>query len=174
MTSYVEKIRVPVRVGQAGMEPMDGYLSLGPQAEFHAGPETILERLNVVIRVVPFRRAEDERTLLLNRDEIEWVAAAPGVERELICPPNYQVTNQEHAVLRMMNGAILEGEVQMELPDHLNRASDFINGVEDFFPLMTPEGILLVSKLRVSCFELPAPSPRPPFAADRAEATAGR
>lgn len=164
MTSYIEKIRVPVRVSQAGLAPIDGYLALGPQAEFHAGPETLLERLNTISRVIPFQRGEDERTLLFSRAEVEWVAADPAVAPSLICPPNYQVTSEERVSIRLSSGTSLEGQVQMELPEHLNRASDYLNGVEDFFPLMTPFGVLLVNKLRVSCFELHAVSPSPPFA----------
>jgi len=164
VTAYVQKIRVPVRVSQGGLPPIEGDLALGPQAEFHAGPETVLERLNTVSRVIPLQRAEDERTLLLNRSDIDWVAADPSVAASLICPPTYQVTHQESVELRLIGGASLEGQVQIELPEHLNRASDFMNGPEDFFPLLTPFGVLLVNKQRVSCFELHSASPSPPFA----------
>lgn len=176
MTSYIEKLRVPVRVSQAGLAPMDGYLSLGPQAEFHAGPETLLELLNSGWRVIPFQRGEDDRTLLLSRGDVEWVAADSAVAPALICPSNYQVTSEERVSLRLASGATLEGQVQMELPEHLNRASDYLNGTEDFFPLMTPFGVLLVNKLRVTCFELHAVSPGPPFAGKkgRTKAHAGR
>ena len=168
MSSYVEKIRVPVRVAIAGAAPVDGHLSLGPQAQFHAGPETMLELLNAPNRVIPFQRGEDERTLLIKRADIEWMAADPAVAASLVCPSNYQITNEEHASIRLMTGGTLDGVVQMELPDHLNRASDFMNGSEDFFPLLTPFGVLLVNKLRISCTELPAPSPAPPFAGEKA------
>lgn len=171
MTSYVEKIRVPVRIAQAGLPPVDGYLSLGLQAEFHAGPETLLERLNTPSRVVPFQRGADERTLLFNRSDIEWVAADPAVAPHLICPANYQVTGEEAASVRMMGGNTLEGHVQMELPEHLNRASDYMNGPEDFFPLLTPFGVLLVNKQRVSCLELHHASPAPPFTGEKASVT---
>ncbi len=164
MTAYVEKIRVPVRVAQGGAPPIEGSLALGPQAEFHAGPETVLERLNAVSRVIPLQRAEDERTLLLNRGDIDWVAADPAVAASLVCPPTYQVTHQESVELRLVGGATLAGQVQIELPEHLNRASDFMNGPEDFFPLLTPFGVLLVNKQRVSCCELHSASPSPPFA----------
>ena len=163
MTSYVEKIRVPVRVSQGGLPPVDGYLSCGPQAEFHPGPETLLELLNHAGRVIPMQRAEDDCTLLLSRADIDWVAADPLVTSTLICPPTYQVTHQESVELRLVSGATLSGQVQIELPEHLNRASDFMNGPEDFFPLLTPFGVLLVNKQRVSCFELHSASPGPPF-----------
>lgn len=162
MAQYVEKIRVPVRVSQPGCAPVDGYLALGPQAEFHAGPETILERLNAPDRVIPFQRGDDEQILLLNRRDIEWVAADPAVSTNLICPPNYVVTAEEDVHLRLMGGGTLEGRVPMELPQEMNRASDFMNAREDFFPLLTPFGVLVVNKQRVSSFELTKPSPAPP------------
>jgi hypothetical protein len=163
VTAYVEKIRVPVRVSYGGMPPIEGDLALGPQAQFHAGSETLLERLNQPGRVVPFQRAEDDRTVLLNRAEIDWVAADPTVSSSLVCPPTYNVTHQESVDLRLLGGGSLEGQVQIELPEHLNRASDFINGPEDFFPLLTPFGVLLVNKARVSSYELHSASPGPPF-----------
>lgn len=173
MTSYVEKIRVPVRVSQGGMPPIEGYLSCGPQAQFHAGPETLLERLNEPSRVIPFQRAEDERTILLNRADIDWIAADAAVAPSLVCPPTYQVTHQESVDLRLIGGASLEGQVQIELPEHLNRASDFLNGPEDFFPLLTPFGVLLVNKQRVSSYELHSASPGPPFGKDVEAASRG-
>jgi len=164
MTSYIEKIRVSVRVSQAGLAPIDGFLSLGPQAEFHAGPETVLELLNGPSRSIPLQRGAEARTLLLNRADIEWVAAGTEVTSTLVCPPNYQITSEEQVSIRFRGGNLLEGRVQMELPEHLNRASDYMNGVEDFFPLLTPFGVLLVNKLCVSSCELHSASPSPPFA----------
>lgn len=173
MTAYVQKIRVPVRVSQGGMPPLDGYLALGPQAQFHAGPETLLERLNEPGRVIPFQRADNERTILLNRADIDWVAAEPSVAPSLLCPPTFTVTHQESVDLRLVGGAALEGQVQIDLPEHLNRASDFINGPEDFFPLLTPFGVLLVNKQRVSAYELHSASPGPPFGKDVEAASRG-
>ena len=173
MTSYVEKIRVPVRVSQGGMPPVEGELALGPQAEFHPGPETLLECLNKPSRVIPVQRDDDGRTLLLNRDDIEWLAADPAVASSLVCPPTYLVTHQENVGVRLTSGASLEGQLQIELPEHLNRASDFMNGPEDFFPLLTPFGVLLVNKRRVSSMELHSASPGPPFASDVENARQG-
>jgi hypothetical protein len=167
MAQYIEKICVPVRLSQPGVAPVDGYVALGPQAEYHSGPETILERLNTPDRVLPFQRGEEEFTLLVNRSDIEWMAADPAVAPTLICPPNYQVTAEEYVRLRMVGGGELEGRVQIELPPDQNRASDFMNAREDFFPLLTSFGILLVNKQRVSSFELNAPSPRPPAESEK-------
>ena len=162
MAQYIEKIRVPVRLSQPGCLPVDGYLALDPQAQYHKGPETLLERVNAPDRVVPFQRGEDETILLVSRADFEWIAADPAVAPTLICPPNYTVTGEEHVRLRLVGGGELEGNIQMELPPEQNRASDFMNGGEDFFPLLTPFGILLVNKNRLSSAALTSPSPMPP------------
>ncbi len=162
MGQYIEKLRVPVRMSQPGCMPEDGYVALAPQAKPHPGPETILERLNATDRVIPFQRGADDGVLLVNRADIEWVAADPAVASHLVCPPTYQVTCEEEVRIRLRGGGTLEGRVQMELPADQNRASDFMNGAEDFFPLLTPFGILIVNKQLVSRFELTAPSPLPP------------
>jgi hypothetical protein len=162
MAQYIEKIRVPVRLSQPGCVPVDGYLALDPTAQYHPGPETVLERVNAPDRVVPFQRGQDEAILLVSRADIEWIAADPAVAVTLVCPPNYTVTGEEHVRLRLIGGGELEGKIQMELPPEQNRASDFMNGGEDFFPLLTPFGILLVNKHRVSSMALSAPSPMPP------------
>jgi hypothetical protein len=49
----------------------------------------------------------------------------------------------------------------MELPETLNRASDFLNGEEDFFPLVTKQGIVLLNKHRVLYTRVYESSPLP-------------
>jgi len=149
MPEYIPKLRTGVVVGLAGEEPLEGAVSLSPQAEFHLGPETLLERLNHRDRVVPFQRRSDGAILLVSRAEIEWVEAGRGVDQELICPRGYQVTREERVLVRFTSGHEIEGLLQMELPETLNRASDFLNGTEDFFPLVTRKGIVIVNKHRV-------------------------
>lgn len=149
MPEYISKLRAAVVVCQVGQEQMEGSLSLSPQAEFHHGPETILERLNASDRILPFHRREDGAVLLLTRLELEWVAAGRGVASELVCPRNYQVTREERVQVRFTSGNEVVGLLRMELPEMLNRASDFLNGEEDFFPLVTNHGIVLLNKQRV-------------------------
>ena len=49
----------------------------------------------------------------------------------------------------------------MELPEHLNRVSDFLNQLEDFFPLGAERGVLLINKSRLACLRLFEGSPPP-------------
>jgi hypothetical protein len=165
MPEFISKLRAAVVVCQAGQEQMEGSLSLSPQAEFHHGPETILERLNAPERILPFHRREDSAVLLLTRLELEWVAAGRGVARELVCPRNYQVTREERVQVRFTSGNEMVGLLRMELPEMLNRASDFLNGQEDFFPLVTEQGIVLLNKQRVLYTRVYQTSPLPVGAA---------
>lgn len=161
MPEYVSKLRAAVVVCQVGQEQMEGTLSLSPQAEFHHGPETILERLNAHDRILPFHRHHDGTVLLLTRLELEWVAAGRGVERDLVCPRTYQVTREERVQVRFTSGNEMLGLLQMELPETLNRASDFLNGEEDFFPLVTDKGIVVINKHRVLYTRVYQSSPLP-------------
>jgi hypothetical protein len=128
---------------------MDGIISLAPQARFHLGPETILERLNAPDRVIPFLRSKDGAMLMLSRMNLEWVRPGPAVEPTLIGPGTYMVTREERVRVRFKSGNEVEGLLQMELPPDVNRCSDFLNGHEDFFALDTLKGVTLINKLEV-------------------------
>lgn len=146
MSRFVEKLRVPVRLAAIGCEPTEGILSLFPRAELHDGPETLLERLNTRTRVVPFQRAQDDGVLLVTRGRIEWVLAGPDIDPRLVRIPPFLPTREEHVRVRLESGAAHEGVLAIEMPDQFNRVSDFLNGDEDFFPLVTAVGTMLISK----------------------------
>ena len=149
MPGFVEKLRVPVRLCMAGQAPYDVQLSLFPVAEAHAGPETLLERLNAPTRVVPAVRADDDSVVLVTREQVDWIEAGSDVEPRLIRPAAYLLTREEHVELRLASGECVSGVLAMELPDAYNRASDFLNGDDDFFAFATSSGTRLVNKARV-------------------------
>ena len=161
MANFVEKIRVPVRVHQPGLENVRGFFALSPQAQYHDGPETLLELLNSPMRVVPFIRGADEAVLLLTRASIECVEADADLDPAWIRSRAFLVTREERIQVRFDNGRRIEGLLQMELPEDLNRASDYINGPDDFFPLVTPGTTVLINKVRVSGVRLFEVSPMP-------------
>ena len=161
MSEYVRKLRVAVTVSQAGEdEPFEGLIALAVRAQFHAGPETLLERLNASDRVIPVERDGDD-VFLFNRLEIEWVLPGADVTADLLGPEVVDGTREERVRLRLRSGERLEGMLQIDLPDYLNRVSDFMNGPEHFFPLVTDQGIYFVNKLAVLSARLYESSPEP-------------
>ena len=161
MAEYVHKLRAIAWVSEQGEDAVEGCFALNPHAQFHNGPETLLERLNSPDRVIPFQRREDDGVLLLNRLEMEWVLPSPNMPPELICPQTYQVTREERVHIRLKGGETMTGLLRMELPEWFNRASDFLNSPEHFFPLITERGIVLVNKLCVLSTRLYEASPEP-------------
>lgn len=163
MPEYIPKLRVPVTLAQSGKPPTDGYLSLAAHSALFPGPETLFERLNSAERVIPFHRAEDGAVLLVSRLEVEWVMAGAGVQDPQVYPPPHFPTAEERVRVRLKGGSTFEGMLHIELPEQLNRASDFLNGPEDFFPLITGRGLKLINKaqmIEVLVFEN-SPMPRP-------------
>lgn len=158
---FVTKVRVPVRIARALETPLDGVLCLSPSSAVRPGPETILERLNAGDRVVPVEGLSGGDMRLVARLDVEWVAPNPGVDYRLIGPTTFRVTHQERVLVRLRGGDSFEGVIQMELPEGYNRVSDFLNGAEDFFPLATAQGVLIVNKHAVREVTLFEPSPLP-------------
>ena len=161
MPRYVGKLLVPGRIVQRGGEPIVGSVSVAERAELRPGPETLLEVLNTPRRVIPLLRENDHAIVLLNRLGIEYVEPDPSVEASLVRPANYRVTREERVEVRFLGGHGIEGRLEMELPEHINRASDYMNGPEDFFPLVTRNLTILVNKSRVSGTRVFESSPKP-------------
>jgi hypothetical protein len=146
MPEFIEKIRINVRVSRPGEPVMEGACSLSPNSPSHDGPETLLELVNSPLTMLPFQRGTDDAMLLLSRTDLQWVLAGPGVAPELVRPASYCFTREERVSVRMRTGEVIEGLLQMEMPENINRTSDFLNGPEPFFPLSTRQGIFLVQK----------------------------
>lgn len=161
MPEYVEKIRVSVRISRSGEPVIEGELALSPSSPFHDGPETLLDLLNASMHLLPFQRQADDVTLLLCRPDVQWVMASPGVDPELLRPPAFGFTREERMRVRLRSGEEIEGLLQMELPENINRASDYLNGPEPFFPLSTRQGTYLVQKTSVREILLVDSSPVP-------------
>lgn len=162
MLRYVQKIRVPVQLALVGLEPAAGFLSLSPSAELHEGPETLLERLNAPGRMLPFHRSADNAFTLVSVDQIEWVVASTEVAPELLRPAHYITTREERVRVRTEGGITFEGILEMEMPHEFNRASDYLNADENFFPLASAQGTVILHKahvLDVRVFEA-SPVPR--------------
>ena len=158
MPEYVAKNRASVRVCLPGQDPIDGRIALSPLSRTRQGSETILELLNTPQRVIPFELPHT--VLLITRLSIDWVLAAKGVEADLVCPRTYVVSREESVEVTFNDGRSIGGMIQMELPEGMNRASDFLNCPDDFFPLRTRLGVAIVNKASIRETRVHAPSPR--------------
>src|SRR5262245_57363562 len=136
MPGYVQKLRASVRVRVADDDPVDGVMCLAPYARFHDGPQTLLELLNSDDRMIPLEGLEDDGVCLLTRADIVWVGPHEGVEARLQRPA-MTMPNEERVRIRLYDGSVLEGLLQLERIGELNRASDFLNMRDDFFALET-------------------------------------
>lgn len=146
---HVDKLRALVRVSYFGNEPVDGFYHLSPRAAFHAGPETVLELLNSKLRVIPFLASGDDAVRLLTRLNIDWVMAGAHVDESLVCPPEFTGRLGEVVQVSFQDERRIEGTLRVESSQQQLRASDFLNLSDDYYPLDTRVGILLVNKSRV-------------------------
>jgi hypothetical protein len=140
------KYRLPVTLSVADGPPVAGWLSLSRRTDASQGPQTLLERLNEPVSVLPV--VHGDVTHLVNRMLIEWAEPAPGVDAALIGPPSV-VTREEYASVWVRSGRKLDGIIGMEMPEGFNRTSDFINSEDEFFILRCRDRTLLVNKRRV-------------------------
>lgn len=99
--------------------------------------------------------------LLVNPLDVEGVQPAEGTPTELVRRESFGPLREERIRVRFRSGTELEGIVRFELPQNLNRVSDFLNGPESFYALDTPEGVWLVHKRLVCSTRLFQESPRP-------------
>jgi hypothetical protein len=160
--AYVEKLLVPARIALPGPEQITGMFALSASSPFRPGPESLLDLLNAPTRVVPFIRTADDVVLLVSRLAIDWVEVDRTVDPTWVRPASIVAAREEHVHVRMLDGRRIEGYVTMDLPEHLNRISDFLNLPEDFAPLVTRSGIVLMNKARISGARLFESSPKPP------------
>ena len=99
--------------------------------------------------------------MLITRLAIGHVTVSTEVEPQFVRSRLIAVTREEHVLVEMEDGVKLEGNLLVELPEHLNRASDFLNLPEDFFPLVTRQGAVFVNKAKVRVTRVFAKSPKP-------------
>jgi hypothetical protein len=161
MAEYIGKLRVPVRIQLPDTDALDGFLSVAPRSAIYEGPETLYELLNAPQRVLPFIVASDESVILICRQHLDWVEAAGDADPELLSPRPFMVTREEVVAVEWLDGMRLEGRLPMELPNDINRASDYMNNDDDFFPLVMESGTILVNKLRIRAVRIFTASPRP-------------
>jgi hypothetical protein len=157
---FVKKHGVAVRISQFGHDPLDGMFCVAPAPDPKNEGRTVLELLNSDRRVIPFIVSGDGSVILLTRVNLDWVMAQDHDGSGLILPDDYIIGREEPVEIEFMNGTTIDGILQMALDDEDTRASDFLNGPADFYPVLTRMGTLLVNKARVRSTRLSTISPQ--------------
>jgi hypothetical protein len=146
---HVVKRRTTVRVCQSGEDALDGLFCLAVESPELGRAETLFDLLNSSRKMVPFVRSGDRRVSLLTRMNIDWVIAPEAVTAEWIYPPHYRLGFEEPVHVFFLDGRTIEGRLQIAADPRIDRASDFLNGASDFFPVKTRLGTLFANKARV-------------------------
>ncbi len=149
MPTYVQKLRVPVRLSQPNQDPRDGWFLLFPRAGDGESPESIVELLNSPRVVLPFIQQDDRTVLLLTRQNIDWVAIGANVAVDLVVRPGQTVTNSQRVELRFTDESRVDGVIEWDATHRNLRLSDFLNWCDDFFVLKTGFGMLVVNRQRI-------------------------
>ena len=151
----VPKHRVEVRIAVGGGDWRTVVVFLAAQAEDHAGPERVSDLLERDEAFFPAQEVATGETWFVSRAALSAIRIPRGVERDedaLTIPTEHQV----EVVLR--DGERLRGAVFYVLPRDRSRVVDFLNVAPHFFPLLSPDGdVLLVNRAHVARVVLASP-----------------
>lgn len=146
---YIPKIRAAVRLSQQQRAPRDGWFLLYPDVRDAGRPETVLELLNSARLVIPFLQQEDNRVLLLVRENIDWVAVGAGTSDDLVFPPGRRVGLSQRVELAFIGEQKIAATIHWTDVKPTMRLSDFLDSQDPFVAAETGFGQLLVNKRRI-------------------------
>ena len=153
MTGAYRELRVPTTALEVEILCADGRTFTGrvyvPDiSAMYRGPMRAAEWMNESAPFFPFRPADGSGSVLLNRSEVLvfTVAAeddggdgdeqeAPGVRRRVIVE---------------CRDRKFEGEIVIDMPPHLSRVSDFLNGHDPFLIVRGKDRHHLIRKARIT------------------------
>ncbi|MBZ0269392.1 hypothetical protein K8I85_14655 [bacterium] len=149
MSHVIPKRAVAVRIHLDTGEEVSGRVFLDFIDVIHRGEQTLLDKFNDDYPWFPMRR-DDGGMHIVNRNRIVLVEPGEDLPPELVRKEGGGVFRCESvAVVFTDDRDELEGQIAMDLPDEFCRASDFLNFPQDFFPLETEDGPVLVAKRHV-------------------------
>lgn len=147
LSHVIPKREVPVRVSLASGDVLSGLVFLDFIDVIHRGEQTLLDKFNDDYEWFPVRIGET--TEIVNRERVVLVEPGHGLPAELMRKDSAAVFRRESVGVRLSSGALLEGRIEMDLPDEFCRVSDFLNFPQNFFALETENGPVLVAKRHV-------------------------
>lgn len=136
----VEKSEQHVTLFQADGSVMKGVVFLSTSAYTHIGQQTLLDLLKEKGDFFPFR-SEAGSFCVTNKATITHIRYQPFPEAEEM----EALGDQVDVKITFVGGEQLGGTIVIEMPEGRNRLFDFVNAVEGFFTLTTPEAHYLVN-----------------------------
>lgn len=140
----VEKFRRRANVHFSNGGSLDVHFFLGPQAEAHPGPETLLDVLNSDRKFIPIEDILMNEVLLIGKTRIvylELLEAGPVLqEKELVELP---------VTIELVNGENLRGSFLTDLPPESRRTSDYLNLMPPYICLQSEPHWLIINKAYV-------------------------
>lgn len=157
---YIDKLQVPVRLAQPGLDPRDGFLMLAPRIGSEDRIESLLELLNSRRTVIPFITEVDHSVLLINRTSIDWIAVRPSTPPGCILPPGVEWNQSERAELLFADRRRVEVSIAWYAENSGHRLSDFLNACDSFVASLAGFGLLIWNKNRVLEWRILGPGSR--------------
>jgi hypothetical protein len=149
VSHVIPKRDVAVRIRLDQGDEMSGRVFLDFIDVIHRGEQTLLDKFNDDYRWFPMRR-DDGSMHIVNRDRIVLITPGDDIPSELVRKESGGAFRCESVAVAFADDLDgIEGQIAMDLPDEFCRASDFLNFPQDFFPLETADGPVLVAKRHV-------------------------
>jgi len=134
----VEKHREQVSLFLADGVVFEGVVFLAQYAMHHTGQQTVLDLL-----------LENDPFLPMTSKNGDFQLVRKGMISHVRCPVELR-QDLEYVTCRVrisfLGNEVLQGEVKMDLPGHNARLTDYINGGDEFFPLISGDHGYLVNR----------------------------
>ncbi len=147
------QLAVPVRQVRVAVLSTDGlwsggHLFLKPLAETHAGPETVLDRLNDGDLFLPVQLPGERAITLLNKAHIVRAVVQDGQPGDALTEDQENLTGRiEPVYVTVVPGQQLSGWLSIQAPQWQARLSDYLNNLPGtFFPLYADDALHLINK----------------------------
>jgi hypothetical protein len=153
MTGSYRPLQVPTLAVEAEVLCADGRTFRGrvfmPDiAATHSGPMRPAEWMNEPSPFFPFRPEDGSRSFLLNRSEVLVFTVAAGPDAD---PADDEAGGGLHRrVVVECRDRRFDGEVIIDMPEHLSRVQDYLNRADPFLIVRDGARIHLIRKARIT------------------------
>ena len=153
MTGAYRELRVPTTAVEAEILSTDGRTFVGrvfvpDVSALHSGPMRAAEWLNDSALFFPFRPSDGSGSVLLNRNEVLVFTVAAGDDGE--GKEIDEAGGVRRRVIVECRDRTFEGDIVIDMPPHLSRVSDYLNGPDRFLIVRGENRHHLIRKARIT------------------------